>query len=248
MMKLSMALILASAAAVIMPAVANASPELTVSITTPTAGTVTQTFPSGSIFNTNQFTIGDLTGLLTGQSQYATATEPNAITFASIDVTNTSSTTSETFTIDIMDNGFTANGTKNNELYQAIQTFGGEIIGGTTTMTLTTTATPTDLTNFSSATISQTTTQTGGTAGTAFGLPQGTSPSSLVLSPGAGFAIDSKMTFSLTPGATAVLGQLNYNGYSEVLPTGTVAPEPAAAGLAFLGALPLFFLKRRKSV
>ncbi len=247
MMKLSMALILAGTAAVIMPAVVNANSELEVSITTPTAGTVTQTFPSGSIFNTNQFTTGDLSGLLVGQSQYATASEPNALTFASIDVTN-SGTAPETFTVDIMDNGFTANGTSNNESYQAIQTFGGEIVSGTAIMTLTTTATPTDTANGSSAVVTQTTTETGGTMGTAFGLGQATSAASLLLSPGAGFKIDSHMTFNLTPGTTAVLGELNYNGYSEVLPTGTVTPEPAAAGLTLLGALPLFFLKRRKSV
>jgi hypothetical protein len=241
--KFSVAMIVAGLAALGGSGMAMANPTLTITTPNQTVSTPYQV----NLFTDVGFSVGDLSGTTTGLSTYGNASSPNEITFASIALTNNSKTQTETFSIDITDPGFTANGTLNNELYTAIETFGGEVSNGTSDMTFTTTAsTPA---NASVATIVQTQNITGGTNGTPFGTPQGTSRPTLVLSPGQAFTIDSNFAFTLTPGATVSvgLGQLNDNGFSEVIPTGQVTPEPTSAAIAMGGMLPLFFLKRRRT-
>ncbi len=235
--KLSIAVLLLGAGVAVAPAVAHASPILTITgpagAIGPTPLSGVYTIPSGQ----------DISGSIAGASiPSASNTGINEISFASINITNTTSS-QQSYTIDVSDNSFTANGSLSNELYQAIETFGGEVNTGTADMTFTTTA----FTNSSSASVTQTENITAGTGGTSFGTGQGTSAPTLVLSPGDQYTIDSSMQFTLTAGASLELSQLNYNGYSGTIPTGTTTPEPQSAALALGGMLPLFFVKRRKA-
>ena len=240
--KFSVAMIVAGLASLGVSGMAMANPTLT--ITAPNATPLVYASPT-SFFVKDGFHVGDLSGTTTGTSVYGSGSTNSEISFASIDLKNNGSST-ETFTIDITDPAFTANGTLNNETYTAVETFGGEVLGGTSDMTFTTTASSS--VNSSVATVVQTQAITGTSKGASFGTPQGTSNPTLVLSPGQSFTIDSNLTFTLTPGATVSLnvGSLNDNGYSEVIPTGNVTPEPTSAAIAMGGMLPLFFLKRRK--
>jgi hypothetical protein len=237
MKKLSIATLMVGAAVAIAPAVAQATPILT--IITPTT-TITgvplsvYSIPSGT----------DLSGTITGVSVPSSSPSGiNEIAFASINLTNTTAS-KQTYTIDVVDNSFKANGPLAHELYDAIETFGGEVNTGTADMTFSTTA---FVPNGSSATVTQTENVTAGTGGASFGTGQATSSPTLELSPGDTYTINSSMTFTLSAGASVNLSQLNYNGYSGTVPTGTVAPEPQAAALAMGGMLPLFFLKRRRT-
>jgi hypothetical protein len=241
--KFSVAMIVAGLASLGVSGMAMANPTLT--ITAPNATPLVYASPT-SFFVKDGFTVGDLTGTTTGTSVYGSGSTNSEISFASINLKNNGSST-EKFTIDITDPAFTANGTLNNETYTAVETFGGEVSNGTADMTFTTTASSS--VNSSAATVVQTQTITGTSLGAAsFGTPQGSSSPTLVLSPGQSFTIDSNLTFTLTPGTSVSLnvGNLNDNGYSEVIPTGNVTPEPTSAAIAMGGMLPLFFLKRRK--
>lgn len=242
--KFSVAMIVAGLVALGGSGMAMANPTLT--ITAPNATPLVYASPS-SFFVKDGFTVGDLTGTTTGSSVYGSGSTNSEISFASINLKNNGSST-ETFTIDITDPSFTANGTLNNELYTAVETFGGEVSNGTADMTFVTTASSS--VNSSVATVSQTQDITGTSTGASFGTAQGTSAPTLILSPGQSFTIDSNLTFTLTPNATVSLnvGNLNDNGYSEVIPTGNVTPEPTSAAIAMGGMLPLFFLKRRKTM
>lgn len=236
--------LIAGVVAALAPAAAQALPTLT--ITAPGASPYVQPSTSSSVFDFN-FNVGNLSGSTTGSSIYGSGSTNNEITFASIDLKNNGSQT-ETFSIDITDPGFSANGSLTNELYTAAETFGGEIQSGSSTITLTTTATPNSAGNTSSAQVVQSLSVTGSSSGYAFGTKQATSAPTLVLSPGDSFTIDSNFAFTMTAGASVTinLGTLNDNGYSEVIPTGTQTPEPASAALAMGGVLPLFFLKKRR--
>ncbi len=240
--KLTMAVLLAGAVMAAAPCAVQATPELTVTI----GANSPQVFTSGGAFNIQNANSNSVTVSVSGASNvYSTSAGDNNINANSINVTNTTGST-QTLTIDIQDTGFIANGTLNNELYNAQESFGGEIAAGTGQFVFTTTATPNDPANHSSAQIAYSS-ATYSTSSSPFAVGDQTSANSLVLSPGAGFTIDSKMVITLSANAVANLDILNDNTISTVAPTGTVAPEPAAAGLAMAGLLPMFFLRRRKA-
>jgi len=241
-MKLTMATWIAGAALAVAPCVVQATPELTLTI----GANAPQTFTSGSSFGAQNVSSNGVTVNVSGASNIASASgTDNNINANSINVTNTTGST-QTLAIDIQDTGFIANGTLNNELYNAQESFGGEIALGTASFVFTTTATPNNPANHSSATVSYSS-QTYSTSSTPFSVPDQTSANTLVLSPGDGFTIDSNMVITLSANASANLDILNDNTISTVVPTGTATPEPASAGLAMAGLLPMFFLRRRKA-
>ncbi|MGC8560044.1 MAG: hypothetical protein ACP5O1_05125 [Phycisphaerae bacterium] len=250
---LTTATFLSIAAMAAVPAAVQATPELTVTIGSNTS----QTFTSGSSFSIQNAQNNGVTVSVQGASDISsTATSNNNINANGINILNTTGST-QTLTIDIQDTGFTANGSLNNELYYAQESFGGEIAAGSASFVFTTTATP-DTANgtsaqvvYSSGTYTTTSTSTKptttpyATGGGTFAVPAQTSSSSLVLSPGNLFTIDSHMVVTLSANASVDL--LNDNTISTVVPTGTSTPEPASAALAMTGLVPMFFLRRRKA-
>jgi hypothetical protein len=169
-------------------------------------------------------------------------TTNNNINANGINITNTTGS-AQTLTVDIQDNGFTANGPLSNELYYAQESFGGEIAAGSASFVFTTTATPDTANGTSAQVVYSSGTYT--TNSSPFAVPAQTSSNHVVLSPGDLFTIDSKMVVTLSANASVDL--LNDNTISSVVPTGTSTPEPASAALAMTGLLPMFFLRRRKA-
>lgn len=244
---------LSIAALAAVPAAVQATPELTVTIGSNTP----QTFTSGGSFSIQNANSNGVTVSVEGASGVSNSlTTNNNINANGINILNTTGST-QTLTVDIQDNGFTANGPLNNELYRAQESFGGEIGAGSASFVFTTTATP-DTANGTSAQVvyssgSYTTTTAesnanpyaSSTAAGTFAIPAQTSGNTLVLSPGNLFTIDSKMVVTLSANASVDL--LNDNTISSVVPSGTSTPEPASAALAMTGLLPMFFLRRRKA-
>ena len=232
---------LSIAALAAVPAAVQATPELTVTIGSNTP----QTFTSGGSFSIQNADSNGVTVSVQGASDISNSlTTNNNINANGINILNTTGST-QTLTVDIQDNGFTANGPLNNELYSAQESFGGEIAAGSASFVFTTTATP-DTANGTSAQVvysSGTYTTNSGT----FAVPAQTSSNRVVLSPGDLFTIDSKMVVTLSANASVSLDLLNDNTISSVVPTGTSTPEPASAALAMTGLLPMFFLRRRKA-
>lgn len=239
-MKMTMVVLLAGAALAAAPCLVQASTQLTLTVGSNTP----QTFPSGGSFSVQNASSNGVTVSISGASNIAsTSATNNNINANSIDIENSTGST-QTLAIDILDNGFTANGSLPNELYNAQESFGGEIAAGSASFVFTTTAA--SLTNSSSA---QVVYSSGSytTSSTPFAVPAQTSGNTLILSPGDPFSIDSNMVVTLTANSSVSLDILNDNTISTVVPTGTVVPEPAAAGLAMVGLLPMFFLRRRRA-
>ena len=228
---------LSIAAMAVVPAAVQATPELTVTI----GSNAPQTFTSGGSFSIQNASSNGVTVSVGGASNISNSSASNNnINANSLNITNTTGS-QQTLVIDIADTGFTANGSLNNELYSAQESFGGEIGAGSASFVFTTTATP-DTANGTSAQIAY----SSGTYTTGdFAVGAQTSANTLVLSPGDLFTIDSHMAITLSGNTTIDL--LNDNVISTVVPSGTATPEPASAALAMAGILPMFFLRRRKA-
>ncbi|MGC8559966.1 MAG: hypothetical protein ACP5O1_04730 [Phycisphaerae bacterium] len=231
----------AIAAMAAVPAAVQAMPELTVTIGTSNP----QTFNSGTSFQLQNASSNGVTVNVAGASSvYSNLSGGNSINANAVNITNTTGMT-QTLAIDIRDTGFVASGSLSNELYNAQESFGGEIGAGAATFVFTTTATP-DTSNGSSAQISYSS-GTYNASSTPFSVGAKVSANTLVLSPGDLFTIDSKVVLTLSANAVANFDMLNDNTISTVVPTGIATPEPASSALAMAGIVPLFFVRRRKS-
>ncbi len=231
----------AIAAMAAIPATVQALPELTVTI----GSSNPQIFSSGSSFQLQNASSNGVTVNVAGASSiYSKLSGGNSINANAVNITNTTGRT-QTLAIDIRDTGFVASGSLSSELYNAQESFGGEIGAGAATFVFTTTATP-DTSNGSSAQISYSS-GTYNASSTPFSVGAKASASTLVLSPGDLFTIDSKVVLTLSANAVANFDMLNDNTISTVVPTGIATPEPASSALAMAGVVPLFFVRRRKS-
>ena len=242
-------LCLAAGAALLMPASAQADFELELAVP-PTSGGGTLVNVAGTSSTSLSYTLnnGGFSGKLSASTNNpAAGASSGYISCAALNLTNNNTNTAS---IELLlgDTSFTGPGTNPATLTIA-QSGGGELTGGTLTISMQGFADPNNGQNTTSGT---------GVAATPVSSASfyTTSPASFTLSPNPAtttlnktqldYSITNMLDITLSPGANVQFGQLNYNGTTLTNgPQGSI-PEPATLTLLGVGGLGLLTRRRRE--